>query len=156
MDKAYQYNLSLSWTGNRGKGTINYQSYERDYSISIEGKAQINGSSDPAFRGDASKYNPEELFLASLASCHMLWFLHLCAQNGIIVTAYVDQPSGTLIMNDDGGGKFKEVILNPEVTVTDNTKLESLNALHVRANGLCFIANSVNFQVKHFAKAKTD
>jgi organic hydroperoxide reductase OsmC/OhrA len=156
MDKAHQYNLTLAWTGNSGSGTKDYRSYERSYSISIDGKAEIQGSSDPAFRGDASKYNPEELLLASLSSCHMLWFLHLCSANAIVVTAYVDEPSGTMMEEEDGSGKFKEVILNPVVTIKDEKSLDKLDAIHVEANRCCFIANSVNFPVKHFAKAKVD
>lgn len=156
MDKAHQYNLSLAWTGNSGSGTKDYRSYERSYSISIDGKKEIQGSSDPAFRGDKSKYNPEELLLASLSSCHMLWFLHLCSANGIIVTEYKDAPAGIMIENEDGSGKFKEVILKPIVTITDENLLGKLNEIHVEANKFCFIANSVNFPVRHFPKAKVE
>ena len=95
--KAHHYELALKWTGNKGEGTSSYRSYSRDYTISFDGKAEIPGSSDPSFRGDQSRYNPEELLLASLSSCHMLWFLHLCADHGIVVTAYTDQPKGKMI-----------------------------------------------------------
>ena len=156
MDKAHQYNLTLDWTGNSGSGTKDYRSYERSYSISIDGKAEIKGSSDPAFRGYASKYNPEELLLASLSSCHILRFLHLCSANGIVVTAYVDEPSGIMIENEDGSGKLKEVILKPIVTINDEKSLGKLNYIHVEANRFCFIPNSVNFPVRHFPKAKAD
>lgn len=154
MDKTHQYNLTLSWTGNSGSGTKDYRSYARSYSISIDGKAEIQGSSDPAFRGDASKYNPEELLLASLSSCHMLWFLHLCSANGIVVTEYVDEPLGIMTENDDGSGKFREVTLNPVVTINDKKLLDKLEDIHVEANRCCFIASSVNFPVKHSPKAK--
>lgn len=149
MSREHFYNLTIKWTGNKGLGTTDYQSYERSHSILIEGKPEILASSDPAFRGDKNKYNPEELLLASLSSCHMLWFLHLCSSNGVIVTEYEDNPMGIMIETKDGGGRFIEVTLNPIVTVTDNNSLEKLHHLHQKANQLCFIANSVNFPLKH-------
>ena len=148
MSKSHHYKLSVQWTGNTGKGTSDYRSYERSHRISAENKPPIEASSDPAFRGDASKYNPEELLLASLSGCHMLWFLHLCSDHGIVVMDYKDEPVGTMI-ETESGGKFKEAILEPLVTITDRALVEKANALHAEANRLCFIANSVNFPVKH-------
>lgn len=145
--KEHQYTLNLTWTGNQGKGTSSYRAYSRDHEISADGKVIIAGSSDPAFRGDSSKYNPEELLLASLASCHMLWFLHLCAENGLVVTAYQDQPKGIMVETTDGGGRFQEVCLYPVVSLLDPAEKSMLDALHHRAHDLCFIANSVNFPV---------
>ena len=146
--KEHQYVLKLTWTGNQGKGTSSYRAYSRDHEISADGKVIIAGSSDPAFRGDSSKYNPEELLLASLASCHMLWFLHLCSESGLVVTAYHDQPKGTMVETADGGGRFQEVCLYPVVTLIDANQGSMLEALHERAHELCFIANSVNFPVR--------
>jgi organic hydroperoxide reductase OsmC/OhrA len=109
----------------------------------------ILGSSDPAFRGDKLKHNPEELFLSAIASCHMLWYLHLCSEAGIIITDYTDTAIGRMVETSNGGGKFIEVTLNPSVIVTDEQMVVKANALHKRANELCFIANSLNFPVKH-------
>lgn len=155
MNKEHFYKLTVQWTGNTGNGTLNYRTYERNHTISADNKETIIASADPAFRGDKTKYNPEELLLASLSSCHMLWFLHLCSDNGVIVTDYTDNPTGIMEETDNGGGKFKEVTLNPIVTVTDLGALDKLDDLHKKANELCFIANSVNFIVKHNSTGKT-
>lgn len=155
MLKEHLYTVTISWTGNKGSGTANYHSYEREHVISSANKPNILASSDPAFCGDPTKYNPEELLLASLSSCHMLWFLHLCAQNKIIVTDYVDHPMGSMVETENGGGKFTAITLNPIVTVRDKAMLDKLDELHKKANERCFIANSLNFAVKHQAKGKT-
>lgn len=149
MKGQHHYNLTIKWTGNTGTGTSGYRDFERSHSISTDHKPEISASSDPAFRGDKTKYNPEELLLASLSSCHMLWYLHLCAEAGIIVTGYVDNATGVMLETADGGGRFTEVTLNPVVTVTEISMIEKANELHKKANGLCFIANSVNFPVYH-------
>jgi organic hydroperoxide reductase OsmC/OhrA len=149
MSKEHQYRISLEWTGNSGAGTSGYKSYERSHRISVQNKPDILGSSDPSFRGDSSKYNPEELLVASLSSCHMLWYLHVCAEAGVVVVNYSDQAMGTMVETSNGGGKFSQVTLNPVVTVRDALMIEKANALHARANELCFIANSVNFRVSH-------
>ncbi len=154
MNKEHYYNATIKWTGNNGLGTSDYRSYERSHIISVDNKPEIFASSDPSFRGERTKYNPEELLVASLSSCHMLWLLHLCSDNGIVVTEYVDNPTGIMIETDNGGGKFKEVTLNPIVTITDHGMLNKLEELHKKANELCFIANSVNFSVKHKATGK--
>lgn len=156
MKNLHHYQLQLTWTGNRGQGTAGYTAYERNHTLSIPGKPAILGSSDPVFRGDPSMHNPEELLLASLASCHMLWYLHLCAENGIVVTDYIDNPTGTMQESDNGSGRFKEVTLRPTVTVNDEKMLEKAKSLHKSANQYCFIANSVNFAVHHEPICKTD
>lgn len=156
MEKEYYYSLSTKWTGNTGTGTSNYRSYERSHTVEVENKAAILLSSDPAFRGDSSKHNPEDLLMASLSSCHMLWYLHLCAEAGVIVINYVDHATGIMMETSNGGGKFKEITLHPIVTVADLSMLKKADALHQKANELCFIANSVNFPVKHKAESRTE
>lgn len=151
MNRLHTYKAKIEWTGNTGSGTASYQSYERSFQLHIEGKPPLSGSSDPAFRGDHSKYNPEELFLAAISSCHMLWYLHLCSAEGIVVTQYSDSPTGTMLENEDGGGHFTEVVLHPKVTIAEASKTDLAQSLHHRANELCFIANSLNFKVKHQA-----
>lgn len=149
MGKEHTYSTTVKWTGNKGSGTSGYRAYDRSHIISIENKADIAASSDPAFRGDPTKYNPEELLLASLSSCHMLWYLHLCSDSGIIVVDYRDRATGIMAETESGGGHFIKVILNPEVLVAEASMVEGANQLHARANELCFIANSVNFPVLH-------
>lgn len=149
MSAQHKYNLTIQWTGNTGQGTKDYRSYERSHTVLIEGKSDILSSSDPAFRGDHSKHNPEELFLASISSCHMLWYLHLCADNGIVVVNYSDNATGTLQETKNGSGHFTEVTLHPIVTVADQSMIEKANELHKQANEFCFIANSCNFKIHH-------
>lgn len=149
MSKEHKYSLKIEWTGNKGTGTSDYRSYDRSHTISLANKVDIFASADPAFLGDATKYNPEEFLLAALSSCHMLWFLHLCADKGVIVDSYTDEPAGIMFESPNGGGQFKEVILHPKVIVTENSMINILDELHHIANKKCFIANSVNFPVIH-------
>jgi len=149
MGKEHHYLTQLRWTGNRGEGTSNYRAYDRDHVLAAAGKPELPGSSDPSFRGNPARYNPEELLLASLSSCHMLWYLHLCAVNGVVVVAYEDAAEGTMVETEDGGGRFSSVLLRPVVTVTNAAMKEKAMELHHDANKLCFIANSVNFPVRH-------
>jgi organic hydroperoxide reductase OsmC/OhrA len=148
VPKTHHYELTVTWTGNTGTGTSGYQAFERSHEVSIDGKQSILGSADPAFRGARDRWNPEELLVASLSQCHMLWYLVLCAKEGIVVTDYVDHPSGTLVETEDGGGHFEEVSLQPHVTITTADKMERAKALHERAHALCYVANSVNFTVR--------
>ena len=154
MAKEHHYKANITWTGNRGQGTKDYQAYDRNYTISIANKPDIAGSADTPFRGDGTKYNPEDLLLTSLSVCHMLWFLHFCADKGIVVIDYKDSPEGTMIENTGGGGRFTQVILNPVVTITDKAQIEKANSLHAEANKKCFIANSCNFPVLHKPSCK--
>lgn len=149
MAKEHQYKTSLIWTGNKGSGTMDYRSYDRSYVVSVDNKADIQGSSDSAFLGDKTKHNPEDLLVSSLSSCHMLWYLHLCSQNGIIVLDYKDAAVGKMMENADGSGHFTEVVLNPVVTITDESQIEKAKDLHAQANKMCFIANSCNFPITH-------
>ena len=145
---AHTFRVGLDWTGGAGGGTSDYRSYDRSHEIEGAGKPPIPGSSDPAFRGDGSRYNPEELLVASLSACHMLWYLHLCADAGVVVTAYADRAEGTMRLGEDGGGRFEEVTLRPAVTITEASDAGLARSLHERAHHLCFIANSVNFEVR--------
>jgi organic hydroperoxide reductase OsmC/OhrA len=145
--KEHRYSVQVRWTGDLGTGTSGYRAYKRDHEISAAGKPPIPGSSDPAFRGDPSRYNPEELLVASLSTCHMLWYLHLCSDAGIVVTGYADEPVGKMEETVDGGGRFTEVALRPRVTVAAGMDQVLAQRLHEKAHHLCFIANSVNFPV---------
>ncbi|HEY0244474.1 MAG TPA: OsmC family protein [Mucilaginibacter sp.] len=147
--KDHQYKATITWTGNLGTGTSSYKDFNRTHEISVDGKPTIPASSDPSFRGDPSRYNPEELFLASLSSCHMLWYLHLCAEAGVIVVDYTDHAIGTMIETTNGSGHFTQVTLHPNVLVSDASMIAKANELHHEANKYCFIANSVNFPVLH-------
>jgi len=147
MPKSHHYDLTVTWTGNTGTGTSGYQAFERSHEVSVEGKHVIAGSADPAFRGALDRWTPEELLVASLSQCHMLWYLVLCAREGIVVTDYVDRPSGTIVETADGGGHFEAVSLRPHVIITAKDKVERATALHERAHALCWVANSVNFPV---------
>lgn len=149
MDKQHHYSVAVRWTGNRGTGTSNYRTYDRSHTISVAGKADISASSDTPFLGDSAKHNPEDFLVSALSSCHMLWFLHLCADAAIVVVDYEDYATGVMIQNSDSGGHFTEVVLHPVVTITDASMTEKANALHKKANEKCFIANACNFPVRH-------
>lgn len=145
--KQHNYELQVEWTGNTGEGTKTYRSYSRDYTITAEGKPQILGSSDPNFRGDPSRYNPEDLLVASLSACHMLSYLHLCAVNHVTVVDYRDAAIGLMDENSDGSAQFTRVTLRPTVTIAPGGDSDKAQALHAQAHHLCFIARSVNFPV---------
>ena len=147
MAKHHHYESTVRWTGNKGTGTSAYRAYSRDHEIVSSGKPAILASSDPAFNGDATRYNPEVLLVAALSTCHMLWYLHLCAVNKVVVLDYEDRASGTMEETEDGGGRFVEVTLRPEITVTAESGLETAKRLHHDAHEKCFVANSVNFPV---------
>ena len=147
-EATHRYTTRLEWTGNRGEGTSGYRAYDRAHEITVAGKPTIAASSDPHFRGDPTRYNPEELLVASLSSCHMLWFLHLCADAGVRVVRYTDAASGTMQTTADGGGRFTEVVLHPEVHTLGAVDSRRIDELHERAHALCFIAQSVNFPVR--------
>jgi organic hydroperoxide reductase OsmC/OhrA len=154
--KTHHYAVAVKWTGNTGTGTSGYRNYERRYDIIGEGrKPIIPGSSDPAFRGDPARWNPEELLVASLSACHKLWYLHFCATAGIVVVAYTDHAEGIMEETPDGSGRFQRVILRPEVTVAPGTDIRKAGELHAEALAKCFIANSVNFPVEHEPQIRT-
>lgn len=146
--KTHKYHCQLTWTGDRGEGTKSYKAYDRSHKIEIKGKSTIKGSSDPSFLGDPTKHNPEELLVASLSSCHMLWYLHLCSTNGIRVRSYSDTPVGSMLEEADGAGRFSEVVLRPIVQIDEADNLDKAALLHKEAHKKCFIANSVNFRVR--------
>ncbi|GII05526.1 OsmC family protein [Planobispora takensis] len=148
MTRLHTYDTVVTWTGDRGTGTSGYRAYSRDHDLHAQGRTPIAGSSDPAFRGDDTRWNPEQLLVGSLSQCHMLWYLHLCAENGVTVTAYTDHATGTMAETGDGG-QFTEVTLHPHVTVTSPDMTETATRLHAEAHRACFIARSVNFPVRH-------
>lgn len=145
--KRHAYQVTVRWTAPDNEGTKSYRSYSRAHSIGSDGKPEILASSDPAFRGDASRYNPEELLVASISSCHMLWYLHLCSVNAITVVDYRDDASGSMEESDDGSARFTRVTLHPAVTIAGGDSAKALE-LHHEAHRLCFIARSVNFPVE--------
>ncbi|KJS56712.1 peroxiredoxin [Streptomyces rubellomurinus subsp. indigoferus] len=148
MTRQHTYTVEITWTGNQGTGTGDYRSYARDHEVSAPGLPTIPGSSDPAFRGDPARWNPEQLLLASISQCHLLWYLHLCAVNGVVVTSYSDQPVGRMAETADGG-HFTSAVLHPRVEVAEEAMVDKAVALHADAHRSCFIANSVNFPVRH-------
>ena len=147
--KNHRYSTLMRWTGNLGAGTKDYKAYSRNYEISAPNKPILAGSSDPTFRGDATRYNPEEMLVAALSSCHMLWYLHLCAVNGVVVLEYVDEAAGNMVEHANGSGEFTEITLKPSVRIADASAKEKAIQLHDDAAQMCFIARSINFPVTH-------
>ncbi len=152
MQNEHVYTLDLEWTGAAADGTSSYEAYSREHTIHIAGKPDIVATADPTFHGDPTKHNPEDLLLAAIAGCHMLTYLALCARKRILVKSYRDKPTGILTLTQGGGGSFTEVVLRPEVVVAEEHMLENARTLHTPAHKYCFIANSVNFPVRHEAK----
>lgn len=145
-DREHHYTVTTRWTGDRGTGTSAYRAYDRTHEITSGAKPPIPGSSDPAFLGDASRWNPEELLVSAASTCHMLWYLHLCSANGIVVTDYTDNAEGT--MADNGKtGLFTRVVLRPNVGLAEGSDATRARALHHEAHASCYIANSVNFPI---------
>ncbi len=145
--REHHYRVGVEWTGNRGSGTDGYRNYARDHVIRIVGKPDLAGSSDPAFRGDVTRHNPEDMLVAALSTCHMLAYLHLATVAGVVVTAYVDAAEGTMV-TDGNSGHFSEVVLRPVVTITAGSDATRAAAAHADAHHACFIASSVNFPVR--------
>jgi organic hydroperoxide reductase OsmC/OhrA len=148
MAREHHYAVEVEWTGNRGGGTLDYRAYGRDHVVSAPGKPAIAGSSDPVFRGDATRWNPEELLVASVSQCHMLWYLHLAADSGIAVLDYRDAAEGVMVETPEGGGCFATIVLKPQVVIAAGGDRAQALALHDVAHEKCFIANSVNFPVR--------
>lgn len=153
-EKSHEYRIRLEWEGNRGRGTQDYAAYGRGFRAGAEGKSDIVGSADPAFRGDADRHNPEELLVIALSSCHMLSYLALCARAGISVLEYRDEARGVMKTTADGGGSFESVTLNPRVTIADESRRAEALELHEKAHALCYIASSCNFPVLHRAEVE--
>ena len=147
----HRYALQARWTGNRGTGTSGYRDYDRSVTLSIDGKPALEASSDRPFRGDPSKWNPEDMLLAALSECHLLSYLHACVQAGVVVVSYTDDATGRMTEDGRGGGAFTEVVLRPRVEVAAASMVAAAEAAHAQAHEWCFIANSVNFPVRHEA-----
>jgi len=148
MHREHHFAVTTNWTGNRGLGTSSYRAYGRDNVVNSSGKPPIEGSSARVFHGDAARWNPEELLIAALSQCHMLSFLHVATNHGVVVTSYDDNATGILVLEADGSGRFTSVTLRPMVTVISGN-VASVEALHREASAKCFIAASVNFPVLH-------
>ena len=142
----HKYEVSVQWTGNLGSGTSGYRDYSRDHVIAAGSKPDIAGSSDVAFLGDAKRWNPEDLLVASASACHKLWYLHLCADAGIAVLEYRDQAEGTMLDNPQQG-RFSRIVLRPHVVIQPGGDAELAQRLHHVAHEKCYIANSVNFPI---------
>ena len=142
----HKYQVSVQWIGNRGSGTSGYREYGRDHTIHAGSKPDIPGSSDAEFLGDAGRWNPEDLLVASVSTCHKLWYLHLCSDAGIVVLDYLDHAEGTMVDNSDRG-HFTQIVLRPHVTISMGGDRGLAERLHHAAHEKCYIANSVNFPI---------
>ncbi len=149
MNGQHEYRLRATWTGDRGTGTSGYREYDRSVSLEVDGKPMIAASADTPFRGDPDKWNPEELLLGALSECHLLSYLYACVKVGVVVVGYEDEAQGTLVEDGKGGGAFSEVVLRPRVRVAEESMVDAALAAHRQAREWCFIANSVNFPVRH-------
>jgi len=149
MAREHRYDVTVEWTGNRGAGTESYRAYGREHLISAEGKPPILGSSDPAFRGDADRWNPEQLLVAAVSACHKLWYLHLASEAGISVLAYRDEAIGKMVEDAKAGDRITEVILRPHVTIRATDDADLALRVHHDVPARCAIANSVTCVIRH-------
>jgi organic hydroperoxide reductase OsmC/OhrA len=148
-DRTHQYEAKLVWTGGTAQAAP-FRKHDRSYDLQAPGKPAIPGSSDAVFRGNPSRWNPEDLLVASLSACHHLWYMGLCAAAGIVVLAYEDAADGTMMEEEaSGAGQFVRVTLRPTVTLAPGSDGAKALALHHTAHEKCFIARSVNFPVEH-------
>jgi organic hydroperoxide reductase OsmC/OhrA len=148
MGALHTYDVDMVWTGAGAEGTTGYTSYSRDNELRVADRPVVHGTSDPAFRGDPKRWSPEDLLVGALAQCHMLWFLHLAAESGVVVVDYLDRATGTMRVETAGHGKFRDVVLRPQVTITSAAvSTDLMDELHTRAHEHCFISRSVNFPV---------
>ncbi len=147
----HTYQTNLTWTG-AAAGFADYESYDRTHQLAAPGKPTLTTSSDPAFLGLPELWNPEDMLLGALSSCHMLSYLACCARARITVLDYTDRATATMVENGKGGGAFTEATLRPVVTIAQPEKIEHARRLHGTASKVCFIANSVNFPVHHEAE----
>ncbi|MGV0957916.1 OsmC family protein [Empedobacter falsenii] len=146
------FKVALNWMKKDNISSSLSRIYTKSHHISIEGKPDLEVSAAKAFKGDPNLYNPEDLLLSSLTSCHMMSYLYCCMQYKIEVISYQDHSEATLQVNPDGSGKIVKVDLFPEIIISDSSQIELALSLHKKANELCFIANSCNFPVYHHAK----
>ena len=146
--RSHDYALELAWD-DPGQGTTDYKSYSRRYRVTAAGKPALLGTADPTFRGEPGLYNPEELLVAALSSCHMLSYLALCALKRVVVVEYADRAHGRMVETPGGGGKFERVVLEPRVVIAQGSDVELARALHEEAHATCFIAASCNFPIEH-------
>ena len=145
---AHHFDCRLVWTGAQKGGTTRYEAYSREAQIEIDGKPPLSVSAAPPFLGDPALHNPEDLLVAALSTCHFLSYAALCARGGIEIVAYEDRAHGTMDRRD-GKVRFTEVVLRPRVTIAAGGDVAKATALHARAHAVCFIASSVNFEVRH-------
>ena len=147
--REHRYEVLTTWTGDLGAGSSAYDGYARAFQVAAGGKPPIEGSADPHFRGDKTRWNPEEMLVASLSACHQLWYLHLCSTAGVVVVGYQDYAVGTMVEGADGSGRFSLVTLRLQVMVTHGSDFQTAARLHAEASNFCFIARSMNFPVVH-------
>lgn len=154
MAREHRYEVETIWSGNRGSGTMDYRSYDRNFTLRMADKVDILGSSDSAFNGDKTLHNPEDLLLAAVSSCHMLWYLHLCSKRGVIVLEYIDRAQGTMLEEADGSGRFTNIVLIPDVVIHSEEHLQLAAEIHHEAGKMCFIANSLNVPIQYKPNTK--
>ncbi|HEY2891760.1 MAG TPA: OsmC family protein [Dongiaceae bacterium] len=151
MSNQHEYNIETVWTGSSEGPTTSYEGYSREYLVSIPGKPDLRGTADPIFRGDPALHNPEDLLVAALSTCHMLSYLAICARAGLPVVSYSDKATGIMAMKE-GQIRFTDVLLRPVVVIGAGADLNRASLFHSEAHHVCFIANSVNFPVRHEAE----
>lgn len=142
-----EHKVSLNWK--RSSEGFSYDSYNREHSWTFDNGQTVEASATPAYKGKPSFIDPEEAFVASLTSCHMLTFLALACMKKFVVESYVDEAVGYLEKNAGGKLAITRLVLRPKIIFSGDKQptAEELAALHDKAHHECFIANSVTTQI---------
>lgn len=147
QSREHEYASRIIWTGNTGEGNRTYRGYMRTWDLSAPGKPTVACSNDPLLGGDASKYNPEDMLLSALSACHMLWYLHLASDAGVVVHGYQDDPVGIGETSPDGAGRFIRAVLRPTIELEEGCDTARADRIHDEIHKFCFIARSVSFPI---------
>ena len=141
-----EHYATIEWKA--GPEPFQYETYSRNHTWQIPGAAVVLASAAPEYKGDPDRVDPEQAFVASVSSCHMLTFLAIAAKKRITVLSYLDEAVGTLARNEQGRLSITEVRLRPQITFEEAPSAEALDTLHDLAHRECFIANSVNCEIR--------
>ena len=144
MSAVHRYSTRLAWSGSTAAG---YEDYSREHTLSAPpAEQELRLASDPAFRGDARRLNPEQLVVAAASSCQLLEFLALAAKARIDVLGYSDDAEGTMDESDEPA-RIQRIVLRPRIRVAEGSSEERVRRLVELAHEHCYVANSLRSEI---------
>ncbi|QDO92455.1 osmotically inducible protein OsmC [Formosa sediminum] len=149
MPIPFQFKISNSWSLEHASKITSKGGSIKTHQVFLEKGKTLEVSAAKPFKGDPSKYNPEELLMAALSSCHFMSYLYVCEQAGITILEYSDTVEGILNLQANGSGAFAKISLNPQVKIENQDQIQLAESLHEKAGNLCFIANSCAFKIEY-------